>query len=153
MQNAKSQLSQPLALSKNNSRLPFQKAIEVIFQCLPTSASGINGIFVKAFKAQEGSIRKALENDPELQKELDQVFTLARDRLNEIYPPSVKIEWSGALARAKRDYHQLDNSRSFGDHVSRLGVIPANLCLSSIILSLGVRALKLPSGNIIIWGS
>ncbi len=71
---------------ENKDLLPCQKAVMILFECLPDSAGGTMGIFLKAFKAQQGTMYKALEKDKKLQAELDQVFVKARDRLNEIYP-------------------------------------------------------------------
>ncbi len=66
--------------------LPCQKAVILLFEILPHNANGTMGIFLKAIKAQQSTIYKALEKDQKLQAELDQVFIQARDRLNQIYP-------------------------------------------------------------------
>ncbi len=69
-----------------NELLPCQKAMTILFQLLPDSATGTMGIFLKAFKAQSGTMYKALEKDKKLQTDLDGLFIKARDELNRIYP-------------------------------------------------------------------
>jgi hypothetical protein len=66
--------------------LPCQKAVNLLFEILPSSTSGTMGIFLKAFKAQSKTMYKALSQDKKLQAELDQVFIKARNELNRIYP-------------------------------------------------------------------
>ncbi len=70
----------------NEKLLPCQKAVMILFECLPESAGGTMGIFLKAFKAQQGTMYKALEKDKKLQAELDQLFIKARDEIIKIYP-------------------------------------------------------------------
>lgn len=66
--------------------LPCQKAVMLLLTCIPDKASGTMGLFLKAFKAQAGTMQKALKNDPKLQADLDQIFIKARNELNKIYP-------------------------------------------------------------------
>ncbi len=66
--------------------LPCQKAVMLLFEILPHSANGTMGIFLKAIKAQQGTIYKALEKDQKLQAELDQLFIKAKKELTRIYP-------------------------------------------------------------------
>ncbi len=66
--------------------LPCQKAVMILFECLPNSAGGTMGIFLKAFKAQQSTMYKALEKDKKLQAELDQLFIKAKNELTRIYP-------------------------------------------------------------------
>ncbi len=70
--------------------LSCQKALMLLFQVLPVSSGGMAGIFLKAFRAQQGTMLKALQKDPKLQLELDSLFTRTRDELVKIYPLELK---------------------------------------------------------------
>jgi len=70
----------------NEELLPCQKALTLLFELLPSSATGTMGIFLYAFKAQSKTIYKALDKDKSLQADLDNIFIKARDELNRIYP-------------------------------------------------------------------
>ncbi len=72
-------------MSQNNI-LPCQQALLLLFNLIPSKATGMSGIMLNAMKAQLPTIKKALEHDPQLQVELDSAFILARDELIRIYP-------------------------------------------------------------------